>query len=573
MKFRIAYSRFLFILRHWFPVVLGSVCIILFYTNDFFLKEILAFGQTHSPYLFLSVLIPFILHGKFDYALMTLVQAGLFLFGSFLFDVESLLFPGSLLLWILFFTFINSATLPYARFLSIRKLPELPLIQDLGFLLVFSYFLFESKLNLTFHVYIGICIALLISFGLQFVYFRFLLAPSLSEGKPWYSLSVLIRGAVGFFLFIISSQIFTLLLLLPDNKHVGSFRMRTLTSYASFFTRIMLNLKVCITGKQTLDQQCIIVSNHQTFMDIPLMISLTHRLVMVTNDWVKTSKFTRILQKFSRFYAIPDEINQSTEDFRRMVEEKHSIMIFPEGKRSDSQEIRRFHKGAFFIATQYNLDIQPIVILTIGDFFERGPLFLKKGKIYLELLDKVSPEKDYGKDAKRVKRIIADKKREIHLSTDNLQYIADEALRRVLVFQPYFHNRDLKLYKKLLKILSVSLETNDEIVLLGDRLLFLLIGLRMLHSKTKVSIRTDLQSELPNALESKGKCICVAGASCIDSGVIQWFESCNEIFILDDSPKKLNLHTKAAELQNAGDFLIPEIFQVEGIVKLERKTI
>jgi len=41
------------------------------------------------------------------------------------------------------------------------------------------------------------------------------------------------------------------------------------------------------------------------------------------------------------------------------VKDGYSIVVFPEGTRSPDGTIKRFHKGAFYLAEQLNIDIVP----------------------------------------------------------------------------------------------------------------------------------------------------------------------------------------------------------------------
>ena len=40
----------------------------------------------------------------------------------------------------------------------------------------------------------------------------------------------------------------------------------------------------------------------------------------------------------------------------------YSLIVFPEGTRSEDGVIKRFHKGAFYLAEKLNVDILPIMI-------------------------------------------------------------------------------------------------------------------------------------------------------------------------------------------------------------------
>ena len=75
------------------------------------------------------------------------------------------------------------------------------------------------------------------------------------------------------------------------------------------------------------------------------------------------------------YYPVAKGIENSVELLRDRVNNGYSIVIFPEGTRSVDWKMKRFHKGAFYLAEKLGIDILPIVIdgtgytLTKNDFF------------------------------------------------------------------------------------------------------------------------------------------------------------------------------------------------------------
>ena len=73
------------------------------------------------------------------------------------------------------------------------------------------------------------------------------------------------------------------------------------------------------------------------------------------------------------------------------VKEGYSIVIFPEGTRSVDGNMRRFHKGAFYLAGKLNIDILPVVIDGTSYTLKKGDFFLKDGFITLTFLERIKP--------------------------------------------------------------------------------------------------------------------------------------------------------------------------------------
>ena len=77
-------------------------------------------------------------------------------------------------------------------------------------------------------------------------------------------------------------------------------------------------------------------------------------------------------------------------------------MAFPEGTRSISNKIRRFHKGAFYLAEQFKLDILPVLIHGNSEVNPKGSFIIKDGSITLEILPRIEyGDKSLGKNYTR----------------------------------------------------------------------------------------------------------------------------------------------------------------------------
>ena len=67
-------------------------------------------------------------------------------------------------------------------------------------------------------------------------------------------------------------------------------------------------------------------------------------------------------------------------------------MAFPEGTRSLSNKIKRFHKGAFYLANEFNLDILPVLIHGNSEVNPKGSFIIKDGSITVEILPRIKAE-------------------------------------------------------------------------------------------------------------------------------------------------------------------------------------
>lgn len=134
----------------------------------------------------------------------------------------------------------------------------------------------------------------------------------------------------------------------------------------------------------------IIIANHQSFIDILVLLSLSSKILMVTNHWVWHSPFFGAIIRYVDFYYIGEGYEQYMERMRKKVKEGYSIAIFPEGTRTYNGKMKRFHKGAFYLAETLQLDILPILLYGNNKIIAKAqPFNIRKGIIYTEILPRI----------------------------------------------------------------------------------------------------------------------------------------------------------------------------------------
>ncbi len=106
----------------------------------------------------------------------------------------------------------------------------------------------------------------------------------------------------------------------------------------------------------------IIISNHQSVMDLLLFLSMSPKIVLLVKGWVWDNFFMGQIVKYSGFINIEKKYEETLPALKESIERGNSILIFPEGTRTRSGKIRRFHKGAFYFAEQLKTDITAIML-------------------------------------------------------------------------------------------------------------------------------------------------------------------------------------------------------------------
>lgn len=162
---------------------------------------------------------------------------------------------------------------------------------------------------------------------------------------------------------------------------------------------LMVNIpkKVLNTSGENFLKPAVIVANHQSHIDLPLVMMLHPKLLILTNDWVWNNPFYGFVVKFADYYPVSNDVEKGMDLMRARVAEGYSILIFPEGTRSENGKIQRFHKGAFYLAEKLGIDILPIQIHGANDCMTKTENFLKNGSVTVSILPRISVnDQSYG---------------------------------------------------------------------------------------------------------------------------------------------------------------------------------
>lgn len=172
---------------------------------------------------------------------------------------------------------------------------------------------------------------------------------------------------------------------------------------------IMGNVKKKIINplKEDFSKPAIVICNHQSFLDILSVVMLTPKMILFTNKWVWNSPFFGLVVRMADYYPVMNGAEMSVDLLEQKVKEGYSVMIFPEGTRSVDGVMKRFHKGAFFLAEQLNVDILPVVLHGTGYTMSKGDFLLKNGQVTIKYLPRITPaDERFGKGyAERTKYI------------------------------------------------------------------------------------------------------------------------------------------------------------------------
>lgn len=213
---------------------------------------------------------------------------------------------------------------------------------------------------------------------------------------------------------------------------LGLFNKKTQVKIAYAFDRFIAILSIRISGAKLeikgLDhlpqnQAALYVGNHKSMFDILLLMKLIKTPLIfigkksvakwpVISWWMRAQKTLFIDRENLRegYKVIKEGID--------LLKSGSSIVIFPEGTRSKTEEMLPFKKGSLKLATKSGVPVVPFAIKGTDDVFENNGFNLKPKTIYFIMGEPIllSEIEDINKDnhTQYIRDIIESMYNEIH---------------------------------------------------------------------------------------------------------------------------------------------------------------
>ncbi len=247
---------------------------------------------------------------------------------------------------------------------------------------------------------IGILITVVVTFTIQPLLFRIFIVNRAKNGfSPikirsflYAIFTLLIYGLGGVFLSILSITILPLIPIAKKIKfkwlHIAMAKLVQIVLYTNPFVK----KRVVNSGKEDFKKPAIIIANHSSSLDTLTMGLLTPNLIYLVNDWVYKSPIFGILAKVAGFYPVSKGAEEITEPLKEKIRQGYSLMVFPEAKRSFTNKVGRFHKGAFFLQEQLKLDILPVYLHGNAEVMPKNDFIIHDGSLTVKVGDRIAFE-------------------------------------------------------------------------------------------------------------------------------------------------------------------------------------
>ena len=280
---------------------------------------------------------------------------------------------------------------------------------------------------------LGIVCILFISFIVQPVLFELFVQNRVNKKKAPITLLPFILSVFSFTYFVsgcffLHSKMLLIMILPISKKRKKAMINSSLSFYAKTVIYSGPHVKKNISGKENLDieKPAIFIANHTSFLDILLTIMLNPKIVLMVKGWVYNSPFFGPIIRFAGYIYTDDGPEENLNKMKALVADGYSLLVFPEGTRSEDGKIGRFHKGAFHLAEQLHLDIQPILIHGASDVLPKGDFLISAGVLNVRVLPRIKyQDESWGLQLRdKTKNISAYFKKEFELYKNEMEDVS-----------------------------------------------------------------------------------------------------------------------------------------------------
>ena len=181
-----------------------------------------------------------------------------------------------------------------------------------------------------------------------------------------------------------------------DRRRVAAHMMGTF--WAWHYQSLIPFWKLHLEGRKKIPwkRPVVLVANHRSLVDILALYKIRRPFKWTSKDENFRLPFVGMVLSLTNSIRIKRESLRSGAQFlsqaEREIAKGSSVLIFPEGTRSRTMEMRPFKEGAFLLAKKMGCGLIPIVHTGSEKTFDRGSWVLKgKAPIYIRVLDEIPP--------------------------------------------------------------------------------------------------------------------------------------------------------------------------------------
>jgi len=170
---------------------------------------------------------------------------------------------------------------------------------------------------------------------------------------------------------------------------------------------------VTVIGREKVDaaRPCIYVANHQSMCDVLAIFAARLPALWVSKVENFYAPFLGWNMYLNGYVAVRrgylPSIMKMVRTCLARLEEGQSLIVFPEGTRSEDGNLRSFYRGAFVLAARAKVPIVPIVLQGSGGVLKKGSFMVRPQPVTLKILDPIDPA-HVGYDSRKLRDLVRD---------------------------------------------------------------------------------------------------------------------------------------------------------------------
>ena len=265
---------------------------------------------------------------------------------------------------------------------------------------------------------IGMFSVIIITSTLYPFWFRFLIINRTKKGLSPITLRLFLHSVLSFLYYGLGGLFFSIFGSIFVKNSKGTTLILIKLILAKFLTSVLysnpfVKKKVIVNPRENFSKPAIIIANHTSFLDTLAIAMATHKIVYLVNDWVYDSPIFGKIVKALGFYPVSQGIENGKEKLKEKIAQGYSLMVFPEAERSYTNDVKRFHKGAFYLAEEFGLDILPLYIHGNSEVLPKGDFIIYDGSITVKIGERINKNdlsfgKTYSERTKKVNQYFRD---------------------------------------------------------------------------------------------------------------------------------------------------------------------
>ncbi|UKB80038.1 lysophospholipid acyltransferase family protein [Chryseobacterium sp. MEBOG07] len=261
---------------------------------------------------------------------------------------------------------------------------------------------------------IGMFSVIIITSTLYPFWFRLLITNRAKKGLSPITFRLLLRAVFSFLYYGLGGLVFSAFGSLFIKNSKGKTLDIIKLILAKFLTSVLylspfVKKRVIKNPSEDFSKPAVIIANHTSFLDTLAIAMATHKIIYLVNDWVYESPVFGKLVRALGFYPVSQGIENGMDKLKEKIAQGYSLVVFPEAERSYTNDVKRFHKGAFYLAEQFGLDILPLYIHGNSEVLPKGDFIIYNGSITVKVGNRINKDDmSFGKNySERTKKINA----------------------------------------------------------------------------------------------------------------------------------------------------------------------